>query len=431
MTFLGMVAGQIGTAFAARTERASLRSDRRLQQPAAAVGHRLRARARRPLSTRRRSRRCSAPRRCRLDLLVRCARSRSSCGAPTSCAALRAPAPCGRRVKLPSTPRLSAAGRSERRPDVRAAESGEHASHAHARPRGRAAPVSDPIDRRRQWRCASQSSSASADRPRARRALGRPHARRRTRHAADRGERVHARAVASGRRAPRSRSTSSSASSAARLRRRCWVSAGATSCAAWHLHRLRARCTPSPKPRPPGSSSWGPPIGERWAARCSARSPRRCSTRLHAPCWWPPPGTRPPRTGGSRVIGVGFDDTPEAHVALAVAALSPRTLVRSSTSCGPRTWPRGRCRRHSRLPEPALLRGSAWRAGERLAEAAAPHAAASPSARRSPAAAPSPRSRNAAGGWTCWCSARAGYGPLARVLLGGVSRSWSATRPAP
>ena len=43
MTFLGMVAGQIGTAFAARTDRASLRSVGVLQQPPAAVGHRLRA----------------------------------------------------------------------------------------------------------------------------------------------------------------------------------------------------------------------------------------------------------------------------------------------------------------------------------------------------------------------------------------------------
>ena len=46
MTFLGMIAGQIGTAFAARTDRASLRSVGALQQPPAALGHRLRARPR-------------------------------------------------------------------------------------------------------------------------------------------------------------------------------------------------------------------------------------------------------------------------------------------------------------------------------------------------------------------------------------------------
>ena len=44
MTFLGIVACQVGTAFAARTDRASLRDGRRLQQPAAALGHRVRAR---------------------------------------------------------------------------------------------------------------------------------------------------------------------------------------------------------------------------------------------------------------------------------------------------------------------------------------------------------------------------------------------------
>ena len=44
MTFMSMVVAQIGTAFASRTERASLRSVGVLQQPAAALGHRLRAR---------------------------------------------------------------------------------------------------------------------------------------------------------------------------------------------------------------------------------------------------------------------------------------------------------------------------------------------------------------------------------------------------
>jgi len=42
MTFLGMVTGQIGTAFAARTDRASLRSVGVCQQPPAALGHRVR-----------------------------------------------------------------------------------------------------------------------------------------------------------------------------------------------------------------------------------------------------------------------------------------------------------------------------------------------------------------------------------------------------
>ena len=46
MTFLGMVAGQIGTAFAARTDRASLRSIGVFSNRAAALGHRLRARCR-------------------------------------------------------------------------------------------------------------------------------------------------------------------------------------------------------------------------------------------------------------------------------------------------------------------------------------------------------------------------------------------------
>ena len=46
MTFAGIVACQIGTAFAARTERASLRSVGLFTQPAAALGHRLRARLR-------------------------------------------------------------------------------------------------------------------------------------------------------------------------------------------------------------------------------------------------------------------------------------------------------------------------------------------------------------------------------------------------
>ena len=45
MTFAGIVACQIGTAFAARTDRASLRTDRAVQQSAAAGRHRLRARS--------------------------------------------------------------------------------------------------------------------------------------------------------------------------------------------------------------------------------------------------------------------------------------------------------------------------------------------------------------------------------------------------
>ena len=47
MTFAGIVACQIGTAFAARTERASLRSVGVFTQPAAALGHRLGDRLRR------------------------------------------------------------------------------------------------------------------------------------------------------------------------------------------------------------------------------------------------------------------------------------------------------------------------------------------------------------------------------------------------
>ncbi|MGW2671787.1 cation transporting ATPase C-terminal domain-containing protein [Streptomyces sp. NPDC001272] len=41
MTFLGVVSGQIGTAFAARTDHASLRSIGVFNQPPAPVGHRL------------------------------------------------------------------------------------------------------------------------------------------------------------------------------------------------------------------------------------------------------------------------------------------------------------------------------------------------------------------------------------------------------
>ena len=50
MTFLGIVACQVGTAFAARTERASLRSVGVFSNRAAALGHRVRARRSRPRS---------------------------------------------------------------------------------------------------------------------------------------------------------------------------------------------------------------------------------------------------------------------------------------------------------------------------------------------------------------------------------------------
>ena len=88
MTFLGMVAGQIGTAFAARTDRASLRSVGVLQQPPAALGHRLRARSSpRSSSTPPRSRPCSRPPRSPRTCCCSSPPSPSSCGAPTSCAA--------------------------------------------------------------------------------------------------------------------------------------------------------------------------------------------------------------------------------------------------------------------------------------------------------------------------------------------------------
>ena len=88
MTFLGMVMGQIGTAFAARTERASLRSIGVLLQPPAALGDRLRARplgadhlrAAAPVAARHGRARAA-------HAAVHASRSRSSSGAPTSCVA--------------------------------------------------------------------------------------------------------------------------------------------------------------------------------------------------------------------------------------------------------------------------------------------------------------------------------------------------------
>ena len=85
MTFLGIVACQVGTALAARTERALAARGRALLEPAAPLGDRLRARLRRGSSSRRRRRRRSGWR-CRRgtrSLLLLC-RSRSSSGAPTS-----------------------------------------------------------------------------------------------------------------------------------------------------------------------------------------------------------------------------------------------------------------------------------------------------------------------------------------------------------
>ena len=84
MTFLGIVACQVGTAFAARTDRASLRDGRRLQQPAAAVGHRVRARVHGGAHLRpARCRTCSGPQRSRSTPSSSSCRSRSSSGAPT------------------------------------------------------------------------------------------------------------------------------------------------------------------------------------------------------------------------------------------------------------------------------------------------------------------------------------------------------------
>ena len=91
MTFAGIVACQVGTAFAARTERASLRSVGVFIEPAAALGHRLRARLRggarlraaAPVDLRHGAARPRRSSRSSLHLPVR------SSGAPTSCGAGR------------------------------------------------------------------------------------------------------------------------------------------------------------------------------------------------------------------------------------------------------------------------------------------------------------------------------------------------------
>ncbi len=107
MTFAGMVAGQIGTAFAARTDRASLRSVGVFSNRPAPVGHRLRARPgaafiylppfQSLLGTA-----GPRPRRARAPAPV----PRSSCGARTSCGATccgAGPRPSRREVPLSTT----------------------------------------------------------------------------------------------------------------------------------------------------------------------------------------------------------------------------------------------------------------------------------------------------------------------------------------
>ena len=88
MTFLGIVACQVGTAFAARTDRASLREVGVFSNPALlwGIAFELVFTAARHLRCRR-CRACSAPRRSASARCCSSRRSRSSCGARTSCAA--------------------------------------------------------------------------------------------------------------------------------------------------------------------------------------------------------------------------------------------------------------------------------------------------------------------------------------------------------
>ena len=85
MTFAGITACQVGTAVRRPHRRTPRCARSGVLEPAAAVGHRVRARLRRRAHLRaRRCRPCSAPRRSAPRAAARSLPSRSSCGAPTS-----------------------------------------------------------------------------------------------------------------------------------------------------------------------------------------------------------------------------------------------------------------------------------------------------------------------------------------------------------